>query len=177
MSGKPRNVDLGPIYLQVGDDGGAQSPAPSVADANAGDVSRFDSLMRRTGQQREDSEIPVEALLDPLRAPQVQQLAEADDISQEVARLWVGTGMHSGREVRVGVREALLPDTSVRLYESEGRVRVEFTCGASRVADWLDRKLVALARGLHERLKRPIELAVCMSQGNLVGTCNWPEDE
>jgi hypothetical protein len=176
MAGRPRNVDLGPVYLQVGEDAGSQEPIASSADANVRDVARFESLMRRTGQQRQESDVPAEALLDPLRGPHAQQLAEADDIGNEVARLWVGTGMHSGREVRVGLREALLPDTSVRLFESDGRVRIEFTCGTSRVADWLDRKLAALAREIGERLQRPLELAVFMSGGNLVGTNHWPED-
>ncbi|HTH78703.1 MAG TPA: hypothetical protein VL593_06965 [Ramlibacter sp.] len=176
MAGRPRNVDLGPVYLQVGEDAGPKDAMPSDADANVRDVARFDSLMRRADRQRDEADIPAEALLDPLRAPQVQHLAQADDIGNEVARLWVGTGMHSGREVRVGLREALLPDTSVRLFEADGRVRIEFTCGTSRVADWLDRKLAELARSIGERLQRPLELAVYMAGGNLVGTNHWPED-
>jgi hypothetical protein len=63
----------------------------------------------------------------------------------------------------------------VRLHESEGRLLIEFTCGTHRVADWLDRKLPALAGELGPRLNRPVTLAVIMSGGHCVGTHDWPE--
>jgi hypothetical protein len=43
------------------------------------------------------------------------------------------------------------------------------------VADWIDRKLPALARELGERLSRDLELAVFLGDGSLVGARNWPD--
>lgn len=175
MATKPRQVDLGPLYLQVGEDEapGGWTPPGTAIDAN--DVSRFESLMHRGRGQDHHAELAPEELLGPLRGMEPAQLADTGDIGAEIAHLWVGTGLNSAREVRVGLREALLPDTSVRLCESQGRLRIEFTCESIRVADWIDRKLPALARELGERLSRDLELAVFLGDGSLVGARNWPE--
>jgi hypothetical protein len=173
MASRPRNVDMGPMYLQVGEEAASQGFTPAGADAK--DVVRFESLMNRNGGGHRHSEASPESLLGPLSPSEPAQLADTDDIGNEIAHLWVGTGLHSAREVRVGLREALLPDTSVRLHESQGRLCIEFTCGTHRVADWLDRKLPVLAREMGQRLDRPLELAVSMSNGAHVGTRHWPD--
>jgi hypothetical protein len=178
MASRPRNVDLGPMYLQVGVEAPAQGPTPPSQDSDAADVSRFESLMRkgREQQQRRESDSPADELLDPLRGPKPQGLAEPGDIGDEIAHLWVGTGQRGAREVRVGLRDALLPDTSVRLHESGGVLRIEFTCGSAHVANWLDRKSAVLARELGERLRRDVEIVSFMSDGSLVGSAQWSEN-
>ena len=176
MSNKPRNVDLGPIYLQVGQDGGTQDAAPPAGEADTVDVARFESLMHRSRErQQQETDAAVDMLLDPLAGSQPQELADASEIGDELAHLWVGTGLRSGREVRMGLRAALLPETSVRLHDSEGLLRVEFTCGTHRVAHWLLGKLPAVASELGERLARALEVAVFMGDGTLVGSRTWPE--
>lgn len=175
MATRPRHVDLGPMYLQVGEEEAPQSWTPPKAAVDANDVSRFDSIMHRGRGQEHQAEAVPESLLGPLHGTEPAQLADTEDIGAEIAHLWVGTGLHSAREVRVGLREALLPDTSVRLCESQGRLRIEFTCESIRVADWIDRKLPVLARELGERLSRDLELAVFLGDGSLIGARNWPE--
>lgn len=175
MATKPRNVDLGPMYLLVGEEDGPQGWTPPSTPVDTNDVSRFEALMHRDRGGQRHSELAPEALLGPLRAAEPDQLADTEDIGAEIAHLWVGTGLHGAREVRVGLREALLPDTSVRLCESQGRLRIEFTCETIRVADWLDRKLPVLARELGGQLSRELELSVSLGDGSLVGSRNWPE--
>jgi hypothetical protein len=177
MAGKPRNVDLGPMYLQVGEDAGPQGPTTPGAAADAGDVARFESLLRRGGREQRQDEVAPESLLGPLLGTEPAPLGDAGEIGAEIAHLWVGTGLRSDREVRMGLRESILPDTSVRLCEAEGRLRIEFTCGTARVADWLDRRLPALARELGTRLSRPLELAVFLGDGGQVGARHWPGDD
>lgn len=176
MATKPRPVDLGPMYLQVGEEEAPQGWTPPSTSADANDVSRFQALMQRGRGQEREAQLPAEALLGPLRAAEPEQLADTGDIGAEIAHLWVGTGLHGAREVRVGLRDALLPDTSVRLCESQGRLCIEFTCATVRVADWLDRKLPTLARELGERLTRELELAVFLGDGRLVGEHRWSGD-
>jgi hypothetical protein len=176
MATRPRNVDMGPMYLTVGEEAGPERWISPDANAESSDVSRFAAIMNRDkGQQRHAPPAP-EALFGATLETDTTEFASADDVCTEIAFLWVGTGLSSDREVRVGLRESLLPDTAVRLFESEGRLRIEFTCGTSRVAEWLVRKLPVLARELGERLNRPLELAVLMKDGDLVGSINWPED-
>lgn len=176
MATRPRNVDMGPMYLTVGEEAGPERWISPDANAQSTDVSRFAAIMNRDkGQQRHAPTAP-EALLGALLETDAAEFASTDDISAEITYLWVGTGVASDREVRVGLREELLPDTAVRLFESEGRLRIEFTCGTSRVAEWLVRKLPVLTRELGQRLNRPLELAVLMNDGSVVGSRNWPED-
>jgi hypothetical protein len=172
MAAKPRNVDLGPMYLQVGEEAGAGRWLDPDAKASAGDVSRFEAIMNRGREQPAES--AVEALPGPL-GPAPAELAQAGEIGAEIEYLWVGTGLASDREVRVGLREALLPDTAVRIHESEGRLFIEFSCGTARVGEWLARKLPVLTQDLGERLSRPVTMAVSMGDGTLAGSRDWPE--
>jgi hypothetical protein len=176
MASRPRSVDLGPIYLQVGEQTTPDWTAPG-GEADAKDVARFESLMNRRRGQQQQSEVTPEMLLGALADYEREPYGEPDDIGAEIAHLWMGTGMHSAREVRVGLREALLPDTSVRLYESQGRLCIDFTCGTNRVALWLDRKLQVLARELGTRLDRPLALKVYMGDGSRAAGRDWPEDD
>jgi hypothetical protein len=163
------------MYLQVGEETSTQGPVPASEDANTSDVSRFESLMRKGSDQRQQHESGslVDEVFDPLRGSNAQALAGTGEIGDEITHLWVGTGQRSAREVRVGLRDALLPDTSVRLYESEGMLRIEFTCGSARVAHWLDRKRAVLARELAERLRRGVVIALLMTDGSVVGSSEW----
>lgn len=175
MASKPRNVDLGPMSLQVGGDSGAPAWSPPEGNANQGDVSRFDSIMNRHRGRGRDEPAASEALSGELPEPELHQMASADDLGAEVAYLWAGTGLDSDREVRVGLRETLLPETAVRLCEDQGRLLIEFTCGQARVANWLVRKLPLLARTLGTKLDRTVELVVFMADGSVAGSCAWPE--
>lgn len=172
MASRPRNVDLGPIYLQVGE-APAHEGWPGRNVAEPADVGRFESILQRGGRRRHERDTPAEIVLPLVGAAEPEHLADAEDIGAEIAHLWVGTGLHSQREVRIGLRQAMLPDTSVRLLEADGRLLIEFTCAGHRVADWLDRKLPVLAAALGERLQRQVELTVSMASGDRVGTFRW----
>jgi hypothetical protein len=173
MASRARNIDMGPLYLQVGQEDGPQWTVPGN-DAPTSDVTRFESLLKRDQRRHQELvEVSPEALLGALREPEAEPFGETGDVAAEVAHLWVGTGLRSGREVRVGLGQALLPDTSVHMFEAEGLLRIEFTCATHRVAAWLQRKLKPLAVELGGRLDRELELAVSMSDGSLVGSRKW----
>ncbi|MBC7599803.1 MAG: hypothetical protein H7238_12410 [Polaromonas sp.] len=174
MASRSRQIDMGPMYLPVGQDEVSQSwPAPRTS-VQTGDVARFESLLKRDkGHQHHDVEMSPEALLATLRDPEPEPFGETGDIAAEVAHLWVGTGLRSGREVRVGLGQALLPDTAIHMFEASGLLRIEFTCATHRVASWLQRQLKALTSELGERLGRELELSVSMRDGSLVGCRTW----
>jgi hypothetical protein len=176
MSSRPRNVDFGPMHLRVGEQDAAQAGGLPTGDAGAADVARFESLLHRERHRERQSDLAVDALIGALAGHDPAALADAETLGAEIEHLWVGTGLRSEREVRVGLREAILPDTSVRLYEAEGLLRVELTCGTSRVADWLHRKLPALADGLGERLQRRVAVAVFKGDGTRVSERRAGED-
>jgi len=172
-SSKPRSVDLGPMYLQVGQEESHHGSQPAGADA--GDVARFQSLLgERRG--RRSTDLPDDALQvpGPLEAPPAVAIEDGEkDLCDEIAHLWVGTGLHSRREVRMALRESLLPDTSVHLFEAGSCLRIEFICGTLRIADWLVRRLPGLARNLGGQLDRELELSVVHGDGSIAGSLRW----
>ncbi|MRD47070.1 hypothetical protein GHT07_07255 [Caenimonas koreensis DSM 17982] len=176
MASRPRNVDLGPLYLQVGEEDASQGWTPPASGADSNDVARFQALLHKGRERHQQTDTTPEAQLWAVNAPEPQELANTDDVAAEIAHLWVGVGTSSAREVRVGLRATLLADTSVRLYEAQGELRVEFSCGTNRAALWLQRKLPVLAKEVGQRLQRPLELSVRMSDGTLAASCRWSND-
>ncbi|RYX93969.1 MAG: hypothetical protein EOO28_16420 [Comamonadaceae bacterium] len=173
-----RNVDLGPIYLPVGEEVGRDVQREPAVKADAAAVHRFNAILERhrrgrDGERRQQDEPTPEELLGSMAGVELESVADTDDVGAEIAHLWVGTGLRSGREVRVGLRESILPGASVRMHEVESRLAVDFTCANARVAEWLDRKLPVLARELGERLDRDIALSISMDDGRAVSSFAW----
>ncbi|MBC7602615.1 MAG: hypothetical protein H7255_08155 [Ramlibacter sp.] len=175
MATKPRNIDLGPLYMQVGEEEATQSWTPPAGAPDSNDVARFQALLHK-GRRNRQTEAPPDALLRAPGEPEPNELADTGDIGAEIEHLWVGTGLTSAREVRVGLRQSLLPDTSVRLHQTEGLLRIEFTCATNRVALWLQRKLPVLASDLGERLQHPLEISLFMGDGTLANRHTWSGD-
>lgn len=178
-----RNVDLGPIYLPVGEEVVRDSrPTPGTR-PDAAAVQRFNEILQRDrrrrqgGHQRGDEDLAPEDLLGSVAGAETDSLPDPVDVGAEIAHLWVGTGLRSAREVRVGLRESLLPGTSVRMHEVEGRLCVDFTCSDHRIALWLDGKLPLLGQELGERLDRDMVLAITMDDGHAVSTFSWAGSE
>lgn len=176
MSTRSRNVDLGPLYLEVGEGSAASGMSPSSGSVDSRDISRFESLMHQGHGQGRHSHLQETVGVGPLQGLHHVPFADTEEIGAEIAHIWAGTGLQSAREVRVVLREALLPETAVRLCESNGRLRIEFTCGTHRVSDWLARKLPALAGDLGARLDREMELVIFTKDSSIAAECKWLRD-
>ncbi|WP_048439643.1 type III secretion HpaP family protein [Caenimonas sp. SL110] len=176
MSSRSRNVDLGPLYLEVGEGGAASGTSRPAGAVDNRDISRFESLMHKGHGQGRHRHLEEAMAVGPLQGMHHIPFADTEEIGAEIAHIWAGTGLHSAREVRVVLREAILPETAVRLCESNGRLRIEFTCGSNRVSDWLGRKLPGLASDLGARLDRELELVIFTKDSSITAECNWLKD-
>ncbi|MBW7899929.1 MAG: hypothetical protein H3C26_00500 [Rhodocyclaceae bacterium] len=81
-------------------------------------------------------------------------------MAEGIARLMVGDGGSGNRQVRMELKDELLPGVSVVVQELEGRLQVDFICGNEDSRQRLDAALDANARTLAERLNRPVLLRV-----------------
>jgi hypothetical protein len=169
MSGRPKQVDLGPIALPVGTTDAAWPDVPG----READAAYFRSLMKvpTSGPLANDSRSRGH-----VQSPQPVDAApiEQDSLGAEIGRLLVGWGGHGPREVRASLRDDLFPDTMVRIYEGQGVLRVELTVGSPDLGAWLAFRLAALARDIGEPLDRAVGVWVFgKQQGHMLGCEFW----
>ena len=86
--------------------------------------------------------------------------ALGDRMAEGIERLMVGDGSSGNRQVRMELKDELLPGVSVVVQELEGRVQVDFICANEDSRQRLVAALEANARTLAERLNRPVLLRV-----------------
>ena len=181
MSEKPRQVDLGPMYLPLGEER-SRTPIPLQKTAPSGrrdDVERFRALMQGGAAdplgaasgiaplsllaRRDDGEPPAGADEDPTQG----------GLAAAMERLWVGEGLHGEREVRIGLRNSILPDTAVRMRLLHGRLQLELSCLEAPVARRLAVRLDALAHDLGSRLNRGVVASVEHIDHGLLRSVSW----
>jgi len=156
VSIKPRQVDLGPLYLPVGEQMGFPAPAPQMSTAAA----RFEELMERAKQPSQVEHDGDGAARD------ADEGREADgDLPAQVERLWRTEHSIMRREVRVGVRNAVLPGMALMMYEEQDELRVEICCGADARTNRLVPRVPSLVRDLASRLRRRVRVSVFESDG------------
>ncbi len=63
-----------------------------------------------------------------------------------------GAGSHQQQEVRITLKDDVLPGTEVRVWREGGQVRVEFVTSSDSSASFLSREQASLQTTLHERL-------------------------
>lgn len=184
MSEKPRQVDLGPLYLPLGEER-QRSPVKVKKTLPSGrreDVERFRALMGDVAAQPAQGPhamAPLSLLArregdDPRRE---YASAEAErspsGLASAMERLWVGEGLHGEREVRIGLRNTILPDTAVRMRQVQGRLQLELSCLDARVSVRLASRLDALACELGSRLGRTVVASVEHIDHGLVRSVSW----
>ena len=81
-------------------------------------------------------------------------------MAEGIERLMVGDGSSGNRQVRMELKDDLLPGVSVVVQELEGRLQVDFICANEDSRQRLVAALEANARTLAERLNRPVLLRV-----------------
>lgn len=77
-----------------------------------------------------------------------------------IERLMVGDGRSGNRQVRMELKDELLPGVSVVLQELEGRLQVDFICSNEDSRQRLNAAAQANASTLAERLRRPVLVRV-----------------
>lgn len=178
MSDKPRQVDLGPMYLPLGKERPRDPPtaAKPLAAGRREDVDRFRALMGGAWAASANPPglvAPVSLLARRDGSPPATDEGDRPGFIDAMERLWVGEGLDGEREVRIGVRNPILPDTAVRMRLLEGRLQVDLDCLDGRRAHYLAGQLDGLARELGSRLNRPVRATVEHVDHGLVRSVVW----
>ncbi|MBS1196648.1 MAG: hypothetical protein H6R18_433 [Proteobacteria bacterium] len=84
----------------------------------------------------------------------------ASSLSEEVDRLMVADGSNGNRQVRMDLKDDLLPGVTVTIQENEGRLQVDFICSIESSRLKLSRALPELANTLAQRLQRDVLMRV-----------------
>lgn len=183
MSDKPRPIDLGPMYLPLGRERPHEPPKASKPPATGRreDVERFKALMEGTEQARLHSPglvAPVSLLArrDGGDRPPRDE-GEGPGLADAMERLWASEGLDGEREVRIGWRNQILPDTAVRMRLHEGRLQVDLSCLDGRTAHQLAGQLECLANELGTRLGREVLVTVEHLDHGLVRRAGWAPEQ
>ena len=83
----------------------------------------------------------------------------AESLGYTVERLMVGEG-RSGSQVRMELKDDLLPGVTVAIEAQEGRMQVDFFCRIERSRLLLNNALDAMAETLAQRLQRDVMMRV-----------------
>ena len=83
-----------------------------------------------------------------------------ENLGNEVERLMVSDGSSGNRQVRLELKDELLPGVSVAIQELEGRLQVDFVCGVESSRQKLSGALPDLACTLAQRLGRDVLMRV-----------------
>lgn len=89
-----------------------------------------------------------------------KQAELAANLGSAVERLMVSDGSSGNRQVRMQLKDDLLPGVGVAIQELEGRLQVDFVCSVERSRQNLGRALPDLANTLAERLGRDVLMRV-----------------
>lgn len=157
MSRKPRQVDLGPLYLPLGEDAGFAIERTGLAD----DADRFSALLdaapRSTGDKLAHSAGPSE------------NGSSVSDLADHVRTMWERDASGDDTEVRVIPGKDVSPHTTLRLHVRSGVLHVDIHCDASANPAWFIPRLPSLARDLASRLHRPISVVLFGADGDRIG--------
>ena len=81
-------------------------------------------------------------------------------IGSSIERLMVDDGQHGQRQVRMALKDDLLPGVTVVIQELEGRLQVDFICGVESSRLRLNQAAPEQARTLADRLRRDVLLRI-----------------
>jgi hypothetical protein len=154
-------VDVGPLYMPVGDTRGDDARRlPSAADAE-----RFSQLVAVAPSPQAASDAA------PAEHETTQDGgAQQSSIAADLEKLWLERYGESRRELRASEKNAILPGMALCMYEESGAIGLEIRCSANASTLWLVPRVPSLARDLAQRLGKQVQLFVYESDGTL-GAC------
>ena len=85
----------------------------------------------------------------------------SQDLRQAAGRLMVGDGSSGRREVRIDLKDEILPGVTVSVYEDQGRLVADFVCASEPSREKLCACAPALAGELAGSLNRAVLVRVC----------------
>lgn len=162
-----------PIHLDVsvpgfapsaGENGGRSGLGQGQADPQA--RQRFEEALAKPPEAATGDKEPALATQPfalfgsvPVRAV-IEEQPPAPPIGEMVERLMVDDGSHGGKQVRMELKDDLLPGVTVAIQELEGRLQVDFICSVESSRLRLEAAAPGQARQLAEKLQRAVLLRV-----------------
>ena len=183
MTGRRVDLNLGLVSLPLGEDrrqGEHESPAQRQADPD--DVARLQAVLGREAPAQAADGTPAQPETGGAPPSRLTPgMADGDGHARtgaEIERLWVANGALGLREVRLRMRRDILPDTTLRIFESGARLQIELYVGCEATRRWLAADLPVLARTLGRRLRHPLHLLVSgVGAAQPAVTCiDWSEE-
>lgn len=106
-----------------------------------------------------------------------QTAAVSARIGASIERLMVDDGQHGNRQVRMELKDDVLPGVTVAIQELNGRLQVDFICSNEASRLLLNAAAQVQARTLAERLQR--EVLLCVQTDDVEDAClvealAWP---
>jgi hypothetical protein len=147
--------------LQPG--GGGAQPRP---DADPGARERFEQALKAGGTAGEVAQGPSglfslfgSAAATPARGAQ-EHAALTSSVGTTVERLMVGDGRSGNKQVRIELKDDVLPGVSLTVQELDGRIQVDFFCSVEDSRMRLNEAASAQANELAQRLARDVLVRV-----------------
>ena len=165
------HLDLATMRLRT-DLGGAragENGAQSHAGADPEAEQRFRAALAagtpgETTPEPASAPAPFALCRAPAVPPPGTRLAARMELTQqlggEVERLMVGEGSGGGQQLRVDLKDDVMPGVSVVFEERDGRLQVDFICSVEDSRCKLNAALPDLAPTLAQRLRRDVLLGV-----------------
>ena len=165
MTDRPIHLDVSVPNFGAGmqpDGNGAQQGRP---DADAGARDRFDQAMKPAAEKAAETQMP-QAPFSLFAAPQAEAARAPRDaalttrVGDSVERLMVGDGSSGNKQVRMELKDDILPGVSVTVQELDGRLQVDFFCSVESSRLRLNDAAPDQSRELAQRLARDVLVRV-----------------
>lgn len=146
--------------LQAGTGGSQNRP-----DADAGARERFEQALKAGAENPAQAQTPS-APFSLFGAPKAETPAPPADtalsrrVGEAVEKLMVGDGSSGNKQVRIELKDDVLPGVSVTVQELDGRLQVDFTCSVESSRIKLNAAAPGQAQELAQRLRRDVLVRV-----------------
>ena len=167
MTERRINLDIG-LPQGMPDLGQTHTGSPR-REASDSDRQAFEQALAQEGAEPpvddSSSDIPRPFALFPGAAPATEPSADAPPglaqaLSHAADRMLVGDGNSSRREVRLELKDEVLPGVTLSIYEEEGRLVAAFVCASETSRETLNRCAQTLADELAQSLARAVLVQV-----------------
>jgi hypothetical protein len=93
-------------------------------------------------------------------------------IDAVVESMAISTSKDHSQEMRIVLKENILPSTEIRINASNHQLVVQFITASGSANQWLDQRLFTMQSALERVLNRPVDLSVFFDPQNQDGSAN-----
>lgn len=93
-------------------------------------------------------------------------------IVDAVESIALAQNKETGQEMRIVLKEHVLPNTEIRINASNNHLVVQFITASGAANQWLDQRLLNMQAGLERALKRSVDLSLVFNPQHQEGSAN-----